>query len=216
MERPYVVDGFCSSEFDFSGYRTCHLRPDPPPEAVAVIVRGGLHKAAEVVERYPESVAAAGRLAGPRSAVVTVLESACCVRPRALGNSLLFASSRPVRLELTFAEVFVRYEEAGPPGPDGSAVYRREVDVRRFRRGVRLKPLHPALIEYLANHELDYHYWIDPPNRLVVHLDGDDAHAYVTFGDGGVKVDVKFLRPTILAYSASYVEKVARRLGLTT
>jgi len=212
MERPYVVDGFCNPEFSFSDYRTCNPRPDPPPEAVAVVVRGGLRRVAEIVERYPESVAV-GRLASPRGAVVTVVESACCVRPKVLGNSLLFASSQLVRLELTFAEIFVYYVEAGPPGPDGSAVYRRRVDVRRFRRGIRLKPLHPALIEYLSSRELlqNYHYWIDPPNRLVVHL--DDALVYVTF-EGGPKVDVRFLRPTILAYSAGYAEKVARKLGL--
>jgi len=214
MERPYVVDGFCSSEFDFGDYRACDLRPDPPPEAVAVVVRGGLHKVAKVVERYPESVAVE-RFAAPRGAVITVVEAACCIQPRALGNSLLYASSKPLRLELTFAEIFVHYVEAVPPG-SGGLVYRREVDVKRFKRGVRLKPLHPALIEYLASHEQlqNYYYLVDPPNRLVVHLD-DDVRVYVTFGDGGPKIDVKFLRPTILAYSAGYAEKVVRKLGLT-
>jgi len=180
--KPLVLDGY----YEYG--RAARGRGYVPREveAPAVVIRGGTHKAADVVAKYPEYARAEVRgfvYVPPVGGLVEVVESVCCVKPRAVGRDLVFASTQRLRLEIRMALVRVYYT------PEGEAFRRRAEVRRRWNISVLLHPLTPALADFVASEKYLYNmYPIEPPDKLVVTLD-DGAEAVVAFDDSGPRVE---------------------------
>jgi len=106
--KPYVVYGQCV----LSLYERCDMRP-PSSEVPAVIVRGGIPRISEIVSSYPEYAEAESDglvIKSPPSYYMYVVRSVCCIKPRAVGRDLVYASTRPARLEVEFASLRIYYD----------------------------------------------------------------------------------------------------------
>jgi len=159
LEKGLLAMEVCNSnDHPFNDRIYCSLL-NIPEVAPAVFLRDGLHKADEILSKYPET--SQNRI---RPIVIRFVESASGVEPRATSHGLLFASTEHAKLELMFGFLEIYYEQNG----DG---YVRQVHKWWRRRQIGLIPLDPGLIEHLAamlDKAPDLFYYIAPPNELTV------------------------------------------------
>jgi len=167
--------------------------------APAVIIRGGLRKVEEVASQFPE-YEEAGRMGfaevPPSDKFIEIATSACCIKPRAVGRDLVFASTQPLVLEIKFALVAIRYE----PYRDG--LYKKRVEGwRQWKTRVRLVPLREELINFIASEKYlkNVHLFdIEPPDKLVATFE-DGTEIVLTFNGEKPQVDLRLSkRPSIL------------------
>jgi len=166
-ERLFTIEVCNSNDHPFNDRIYCSSL-NIPEVAPAVFLRDGLHKADEILSKYPET--SQNRI---RPTVIRFVESASGVEPRATSHGLLFASTEQAKLELMFGFLEIYYEQSG----DG---YVRRVHKWWRRRQIGLIPLDPGLIENLAamlDKAPDLFYYIAPPNELIV----SDYYAKVRF-----------------------------------
>jgi len=186
MEKPYMMEGVFESHM--YGDTVLYLR-QLPIVAPVVIIRGGPRGVGEVVKRYQKEVEVRGNGLSPTDKYVLFVKYVCCIEPAIVGDYYVYAADRETELKIHFGYLSVKYSLVG-----------REGDVRKYKSSVAmdevkakkiaLRPLHPRLIERLANEELYRHsFWIKAPNELIVELKGGTKIRAV-FNDDGVKTEV--------------------------
>jgi len=107
-----------------------------PKRTSAVLIKGGLHRLSDVLNRFPEE--------GNKLLLtsVTVVEEVHGVEPIKVGEDLLFASTKPARLEVLFGLATVLYAPH-------NGTYVRQVHKRWLRKYVELRPLNPGIVNIL-------------------------------------------------------------------
>lgn len=181
--------------------------------APAVIIRGGFRKVEEVASQFPD-YEEPGRIGlanvPPSDKFIEIATSACCIRPRAVGKDLVFASTQPLTLELKFALIAIRYE----PYRDG--LYRKKVEVwKQWKVRVRLMPLREELINFIASEKYLKNmslFDVEPPDKLVTTLE-DGTEIVLTFSGERPQVDLRLSkRPSILWFTRDREEFVKKIL----
>jgi len=216
MERPLVIRG-CSDCNPFIDPYYKALRKERNDyvrhnaETVALIVKGGLYKVKDVLNIYPEYIDPAqltrGYVArGPPGGVVTVVESVCCIKPRVVGRDLVYAATKPLRLEIRFAELHIDYVL------DGNR-YKRAWEVgRQWKVDVKLIPLREPLINFIATEKyLQHLYPIEPPDRVVVHF-SDGTDAVLVFDGDKPRVELDLSRTPSLLWFVKKPDEVLKEL----
>lgn len=186
MERPYVIEGIFESHMyiDIALY----LRQLPVIASV-VIIRGGPRGVGEVIRMYQKEVEVRGNGLSPTDRRVLFVKYVCCIRPIVVGDYYVYATDRKTELKIQFGYLSVKYHLVSKEGEVRKYKSVVTADEEKTKKIV-LTPLHPKLIEYLANEELyKYNFWIKAPNELIVELNGG-AKIRAVFNDGGVKADV--------------------------
>lgn len=149
-----------------------------PKEVPAVLIKGGLYKLSDLLndsnflDKFPE-VTRFGQ-----GTFIRAVEEVHGVEPIGVGDDLLFASTRPAKLEILFAEVDVEYV------PNGG-VYVRRIHKRRFKEYVNLAPLNQGLVSLLPR-LLEARVpviEIKPPNEL--YISDFYTSMKLIFGDDG-------------------------------
>jgi len=202
--RPLEINGYYMyGLFDRKSYVS---NDDVAP---VVIVKGGLRKVEDVANQFPE-YEGAGRIGfaevPPSNKFIEIVTSACCIRPRAVGKDLVFASTQPLTLELKFALIAIRYE----PYRDG--LYRKKVEVwEQWKVRVRLMPLREELINFIASEKYLKNmslFDVEPPDKLVTTLE-DGTEIVLTFSGERPQVDLRLSkRPSILWFTRDREEFV--------
>jgi len=216
MERPLVIRG-CSNCNPFKDPYYKALRKERSDyirhnaETVALIVKGGLYKVKDVLNIYPEYIDPAqlihGYVArGPPGGVVMVVESVCCIKPRVVGEDLVYAATKPLKLEIKFTELHIDYVLNGNR-------YKRVWEVgRRWKLDLRLKPLSEKLIDFIATEKyLQRLYPIEPPDRVIVHF-SDGTDVALVFDSDKPRVELELSRTPSLTWFLKKPEEVVKEL----
>jgi len=207
MESVYVMQSVFESHM--YGDTVLYLR-QLPIVAPAVAVIDGPQGIGSVIKRYRTEVEARGHELSPTDKYILFVKYVCCVKPIIVGNYYIYAASREAELKIHFGYLSIEYRLVG-----------REGDVRKYKgkvttdekvKKIALRPLHPRLIEYLANEELYKHkFWIKAPSELIIELNsGSRIHA--VFNDDGVKTAVLGQLPLTWF---SQKGQILKKLGLT-
>jgi len=149
-----------------------------PREVPAVLVKGGLHKLSDLLSdhgllgKFPEE--------SPRGegTFIRAVEEVRGIEPIRVSSGLLFASTRPARLEIVFSQVDVEYVPRG-------GVYARRIRRRQFRQYVNLTPLNRGLVHFLPRllEAEPLTVEIVPPNEVRVF--DVDIDVRLVFGEDG-------------------------------
>jgi len=216
MERPLVIKGcddcdpFADPYYKAIRYeRGDYIRHNV--EAVALIVKGGLYKIKDVLSIYPEYISPEqlcrnGIIRGPPNDVVTIVESVCCIKPRAVGKDLIYATTKPLRLTIKFSKVNIHYVV------DGDVYKRTWKVVKQWSVDLRLKPLSERLIDFIASEKYLLNMFpIEPPDTVVVRAE-DGSFIYITFGGERPQVKVDMSKTPSLLWFAKKPEEVLKGL----
>jgi len=206
--KPLEIDGYyVYGLFD----RKSHISNNE--FAPVVIIRGGFYKVEEVASQFPD-YEEAGRMGfaevPPSDKFIEIATSACCIKPRAVGRDLVFASTQPLVLEIKFALVAIRYE----PYRDG--LYKKRVEVwKQWKVRVKLIPLRAELINFIASEKYLKNirlFKIESPDKLVTTF-RDGTEIILTFNGEKPQVDLRLSkRPSILWFTKDREELVKKIL----
>jgi len=176
----------------------------------AVVIIGGPQGIGSVIKRYRTEAEVRGHELSPTDKYILFVKYVCCVKPIIADNYYIYAASRETELKIHFGYVSIEYRLVG-----------REGDVRKYKgkvttdekvKKIVLKPLHPRLIERLANEELYRHnFWIKAPNELIIELNGG-SRIHAVFNDGGIEVSTMGQLPLTWF---SQKGQILKKLGLT-
>jgi len=213
MERPRVIKG-CILDDSFNHLYRSDERYDyltHNEEAIALVVKGGVCRVSDIVKLYPEYIdpaqlAVSLATRGPPNNIIDVVESVCCIKPKAVGKELVFAATKPLRLEVRFARLHIYYVVNGNR-------YKRVWKIsKRWKVDVKLIPLKEALIDFIASEKyLQNLYPIEPPDRVIISF-SDGTDVVLVFDGDKPRVELNLSGKPSLLWFAKKPEDIVKEL----